>query len=132
MPAPGFIQVNSTTSFASVRNDRLGESYFRYDTAKTIRTIQVGESPISLKRQRNIIPHMCESRRACPGHLHRMFADWDCIVRNLLRVADDRLKPGHDGGRGREPVVSVPGITLSAVVRRNARLALCCRCLGGC
>jgi hypothetical protein len=23
-----------------------------------------------------------------PGHLHRMVAEWDCIVRNLRRVAD--------------------------------------------
>jgi hypothetical protein len=27
-----------------------------------------------------------------------MVADWDCIVRNLLRVADGRVKPVHDVG----------------------------------
>jgi hypothetical protein len=27
-----------------------------------------------------------------------MVADWDCIVRNLVRVADGRVKPGHDVG----------------------------------
>jgi hypothetical protein len=27
-----------------------------------------------------------------------MVADWDCIVRNLVRVTDGRVKPGHDGG----------------------------------
>ena len=36
-----------------------------------------------------------------PGHLHRMVADWDCIVRNWLSVADGRVKPrakpGQDG-----------------------------------
>jgi hypothetical protein len=26
-----------------------------------------------------------------------MVADSDCIVRNLVRVADGRVKPGHDG-----------------------------------
>ena len=26
-----------------------------------------------------------------PGHLHRMVAEWDCIVRNLRRVADGRV-----------------------------------------
>ncbi len=35
------------------------------------------------------------------GYLHRMVADWDCIVRILVRVADGRVntwvKPGHDG-----------------------------------
>jgi prevent-host-death family protein len=33
-----------------------------------------------------------------PGHLHRMVAEWDCIVRNLRRVADGRVKPVHDVG----------------------------------
>jgi hypothetical protein len=33
------------------------------------------------------------------GHLHRMVAEWVCIVRKLVRVADGRVKPGHDGGR---------------------------------
>ena len=27
-----------------------------------------------------------------------MVADWDCIVRKLVRVADGRVKPGHDVG----------------------------------
>ncbi len=27
-----------------------------------------------------------------------MVAEWDCIVRNLRRVADGRVKPVHDGG----------------------------------
>ena len=36
--------------------------------------------------------------QARPGHLHRMVADWDCIVRNLLRVADGQIKPSHDVG----------------------------------
>ena len=26
-----------------------------------------------------------------------MVAEWDCIVRNLVRVADGRVKPSHDG-----------------------------------
>ena len=31
-----------------------------------------------------------------------MVAEWDCIVRNLLRVADGRVKPVHDvGGKSR-------------------------------
>src|SRR5580698_2244498 len=37
-------------------------------------------------------------RWARPGHLHRMVADCDCIVRNLVRVADGRVKPRHDVG----------------------------------
>ncbi len=32
----------------------------------------------------------------CTGHLHRVVADWDCIVRKLVRVAGGRVKPGHD------------------------------------
>ena len=28
----------------------------------------------------------------------RVVADWDCIVRNLLRVTDGRVKPVHDVG----------------------------------
>ena len=35
--------------------------------------------------------------RAWPGHLHGMVADSGCIFRNLVRVADGRVKPGHDG-----------------------------------
>ena len=27
-----------------------------------------------------------------------MVADWHCIVRKLVRVADGRVKPGHDVG----------------------------------
>jgi hypothetical protein len=27
-----------------------------------------------------------------------MVSDWDCIVRNLLRVADGRVRPVHDAG----------------------------------
>ena len=27
-----------------------------------------------------------------------MVADWNCIVRKLVRVADGRVKPGHDVG----------------------------------
>jgi hypothetical protein len=30
-----------------------------------------------------------------------MVADWDCIVRNLLRVADGRVKPGRTGVESR-------------------------------
>src|SRR5580704_374580 len=47
------------------------------------------------------VPHATAQLRhrwARPDHLHRMVADWDCIVRNLVRVADGRVKPGHDVG----------------------------------
>jgi hypothetical protein len=40
-----------------------------------------------------------------------MVADCDYIVRKLVRVADGRVKPGHDGGR--ESVFSAPGIVLT-------------------
>jgi hypothetical protein len=56
------------------------------------------------------------------GDLHRMVADWDCIVRNLVRVADGRVDPrvkpedGHDGVKprhdgGRASVSAAVGIT---------------------
>src|SRR5580704_9164977 len=55
------------------------------------------------------LPHATVKPRhrwARPGHLHPMVADCDCIVRNLVRVADGgvkaRVKPGHDvGGESR-------------------------------
>ena len=57
------------------------------------------------------VPHASVQPRhrwARPGHLHRMVADWDCIVRKLVRVADGRVDPrvkiedGHDvGGESR-------------------------------
>src|SRR5277367_3530217 len=34
-----------------------------------------------------------------------MVADWDCIVRKLVRVADGRVKPGHDGVGRRQPYI---------------------------
>ena len=54
-----------------------------------------------------------------------MVVDWDCIVRKLVRVADGRVKPGHDVGAslspamtwGRESVFSAPGITSVQVVQ---------------
>ncbi len=38
------------------------------------------------------------------GHLDRMVADWDCIVRKLVRVADGRVKPDHDVWSGQAEV----------------------------
>src|SRR5579864_8370429 len=57
------------------------------------------------------VPHASVQPRhrwARPGHLHRMVADWDCIVRNLVRVADGRVKPGHDGGQVEEDPLPLP------------------------
>ena len=33
-------------------------------------------------------------------------ADWDCIVRKLVRVADGRVKPGHDVGASLSPAMT--------------------------
>ena len=45
---------------------------------------------------------------AWASYLHRMVADWDCIIRKLVRVADGRVKPGSSPPmtQGRESVFS--------------------------
>jgi hypothetical protein len=42
----------------------------------------------------------CQFRHAVldPAISIGMVADWDCIVRKLVWVADGRVKPGNDGG----------------------------------
>ena len=51
------------------------------------------------------VPHATDEprhRSAPPGHPHRMVAELDYVVRKLVRVADGRVKPGHDvGGESR-------------------------------
>src|SRR5580692_7231267 len=48
------------------------------------------------------LPHatvQCRLGQARPGHLHRMVADWDCIVRKLVRVemaGSSQVKADHD------------------------------------